>query len=395
MAMRARIGIVGTGWWATQFHIPSLLSYEAAKVVALADPNGERLRATSERFEIESTYDNYRDLLDAGGLDAVVIAIPHAFHYEAARDALDAGVHVLLEKPMVLRSHEAWDLVERAQCGGLHLTVGYTYQHTRHAARAKRVFEANELGELIAVSGLFASMVESYYRGRPDEYAPVFDFPLTGPAPDTYSDPQISGGGQGQTQVTHAMGMLFWLSGARAVEVSAYMESRDAPVDLADAISYRLDSGAVGTMAATGTLRPGQPQQQELRYYGTEGFLLQELTHGKLAIHRNDGTVDEPDELSPEELYPAGAPARALVDLVLGRGENLGPPEPAARTVEFLEAAYQSAAECRPVTIQSARPTGADDAEHGHASPAADRSEGGLTADPLAAPANTKGVTSS
>jgi predicted dehydrogenase len=349
--LKARIGIVGTGWWATQFHIPGLLSYEDAEVVALADPNEERLRAAAQAFGIERTHRDHRELLEAGGVDGVVVATQHAYHYEAARDALDAGVHVMVEKPMVLRAADAWDLVERAERGGLHLTVGYTYHYTRHAARAKQAFERGELGELVAVSGLFASIVESYYRGRPEEYREMFDFPLTGPSPETYSNPALAGGGQGQTQVTHAMGMVFWLTGARATEVSAYMESRDAAVDLADAISYRLDSGAVGTMASTGTLRPGQPQQQEFRYYGTEGFLLQELVHGKLSIHRNDGTSEVLEDLADDELYDAHSTGRALVDLILGRGENRAPGEAAARTVEFLEAAYRSAGERRPVHV--------------------------------------------
>jgi predicted dehydrogenase len=147
--------------------------------------------------------------------------------------------------------------------------------------------------------------------------------------------------------------MVLWLTGARATDVSAYMESRDLAVDVADAIAFRLDSGAVGTMASTGTLRPGQAQQQELRYYGTEGFLLQELIHGKLSIHRNDGSVEELPDLAPDELYPAHAPARSLVDLILGRGENRAPGEAGARVVELLEAAYRSAEERRPVVVAS------------------------------------------
>jgi predicted dehydrogenase len=320
-------------------------------VTCLADPDPERLRAASDRYGVATTFPSHRELLASGLVDGVVIAVPHAFHYEIARDALDSGIHVMVEKPMVLRASEAWDLVERAKAGGLHLVVGYTYHFTRHAARAREVISSGELGELLFVSGLFASMVESYYRGRPGDYLGVFDFPLTGPHEKTYSDPALSGGGQGQTQITHAMGMVFWLTGARAVEVSAYMESRDLAVDLVDAISYRLDNGAIGTMGSTGSLRPGQPQQQELRYYGTEGFLLQELIHGKLSVHRNDGTSESPPDLEEDELYLAHATARCLVDLILGDGDNRAPAEPAAAVVEFLEAAYRSASDRRPVRV--------------------------------------------
>ena len=51
-------------------------------------------------------------------------------------------------------------------------------------------------------------MVENFLRSRPEAYRPMFEYPVTGPEPNSYSDPKISGGGQGQTQLSHAMGMV-------------------------------------------------------------------------------------------------------------------------------------------------------------------------------------------
>jgi predicted dehydrogenase len=346
---RVRVGVIGTGWWATQFHLPALKRNPRAEVTALADRDERRLAAAGAAFGVGALHADHRELLASGSVDAVLVVVPHAAHFEVARDALEAGVHVMLEKPMTVRAADAWTLVELARNRRLHLQLGYTYQFTRHARRAKEAFEQGELGELLLVSGLFASMVESYYRGRPEEYAELIEFPLTGPAPDTYSDPAISGGGQAIVQITHAMGMVHWLTGARADEVFAFMDSRDLAVDLVDAISYRLDGGAIGTMSSTGSLRPRQAQQQELRYYGSDGFLLQELWAGRLELHRNDGTVEVVPPLADDERYPAGAPSAALVDLVLGEGENLAPPEHGAAAAEFLELAYRSAREGRPI----------------------------------------------
>lgn len=347
---RPRIGVIGTGWWATQFHIPGLAEYDGAELVALADPDAERLAAAAKGYDVQ-TYPSAEALCESGTVDGVVVAVPHAYHHQVARTALDAGIHVLVEKPMVLTARDAWDLVDRARANHLHLMVGYTYQFTRTARRLREIITSGRIGELLSVAGLFASMVESYYRGRPEDYAGVFGWPLTGPHASTYSDPAISGGGQAQTQITHAMGMVLWATGRRVEEVTAYMANRDLPVDLVDALAYRLDNGAVGTMAATGSLRPGQPQQQEFRYYGSDGFVLQDLLGGTLVAHHNDGTSETVDPLAEDEVYPATATARGLADLIAGRGENLAPPEPAARTVEFLEAAYRSASSGRPVAI--------------------------------------------
>ena len=333
--------------------MPSLKGYEKAELVGIADPKPDKLKQAADYYDIDGRYEDYHDILAVPGLDGVVIAIPHAYHYQVARDALDAGVHVLVEKPMVLKATEAWDLVRRAEEKGLHLSVGYTFQHTRHARRAKEIVQSGAIGDIRYISGLFASIVESYFRGRRDDYRGVmFDYPVTPPEANTYSDPKIGGGGQGQTQVTHAMGMAFWVTEQRATEVFALMENFDLAVDLVDAVSYRMESGTVGTMGATGSLRPGQPQDQGHIYYGSKGFLRQEMANGRLSAHYNDGTSEELPDLAAEEIYPAHAPSRSLVDQILGEGENLAPGRLGAYTVEFLDAAYRSAASGKPIKIE-------------------------------------------
>jgi predicted dehydrogenase len=348
-----RVGVVGTGWWATQFHLPALQENPSVAVAALADPDEHRLAAAADRFGVRSRFLDAGDLFASGQVDAVVVATPHATHYELAKGALACDLHVLCEKPFVLVSDQARELSAMARARGLHLLIGHTYRFTRHARQARAMVRDGRLGDLLFVSVLFASMVEAYYRGRPEEYSEVFGFPVTGPGRRTYSDPSLSGGGQAQTQVTHAIDMVLWVTGRRPTEVHAYMDNRDLAVDLVDAVAYRLDNGAVGTMGSTGSLRPGQSQQQELRYYGTEGFLLQELIHGQLSFHGNDGTVEVVDPLSDDEVYPAGATSACLVDLIMGSTENLADAESAVATVEFLEAAYASARSGRPASIGS------------------------------------------
>lgn len=351
---KARMGVIGAGWWATQHHIPSLKTYEKADLVGVADVKPEKATAAADYYDIDNTYDNHHDLL-AAGVDGVVIAVQHAYHYAAARDALDAGVHVLVEKPMTLTAADAWDLVARAERNGLHLMVGYTWQFTRHAQAAREIVQAGKLGELQMISGIFTSWVESYLRGRPQDYAAAFGFPVTGPAPDTYSDPKVAGGGQGHVQVTHPMGMALWVTGRRAVEVFGYMDNYDLAVDLVNAFSFRLDNGAAGTMASTGAMRPHQRLDQGFVYTGTNGVLRQDMGGGRLEAQFNDGGSEEFADLAKEEIYPAHLPARGLVDVILGEGENRAPGELGARVVEFLEAGYRSAASGQAVRVDSLR----------------------------------------
>jgi len=354
MSDRVRIGMVGTGWWATQFHLPALLKNPSAEVTALADPVPQRLQKAAQHFGIQNSFTDANQLFASDLVDAVVVATPHATHYGLVKAALQHDLHVLCEKPFVLESKQGHELLRLAQERSRHLMIGYTYQFTRHAQLARDMIRQGKIGELLFVSGLFASMVEAYYRGRPADYATVFNFPVTGPDSRTYSDPKLSGGGQAQTQITHAMNMVLWVTGRRAAEVHAYMHSRDLAVDLVDAVSYRLDNGAIGTMGSTGSVQAGQPQQQEFRYYGTKGYILQELIQGKLTFHGNDGSVESLPDLTGEEIYPAGAVSESFVNLIRGTGQNLADADTAVATVEFLEAAYRSAATRAPVAIEEA-----------------------------------------
>src|SRR5437870_2539444 len=100
MPSKARIAVIGSGWWATQAHIPGLLVNPDATLVALCDADPARLQAAASAYGIELTYQDYQLMLEQEQLDAVVIATPHATHYQIACDALAHDLHVLVEKPM-------------------------------------------------------------------------------------------------------------------------------------------------------------------------------------------------------------------------------------------------------------------------------------------------------
>ena len=135
---RARIGVIGTGWWATYAHLPSLTSYERAEVVAIADPSPERLAAAGEHFGIAAQYADYRAMLDRGDLDGVVVATPHATHHSVAIDVLRRGIPIMLEKPMVLKACDARQLVDLADQHGVQLVSGYPYHFVDQHARPRR-----------------------------------------------------------------------------------------------------------------------------------------------------------------------------------------------------------------------------------------------------------------
>jgi predicted dehydrogenase len=347
---RARIGVIGTGWWATYAHLPSLTSYPSAEVVALADTSPERLAQAAERFGIAAQFADYREMLDQADLDGVVVATTHVTHFAIAHDVLSRGLPLMLEKPMVLRAGEAHQLVALAEQLHTPLVIGYPYHFVPcHQHLRKRIAEG-ALGHLQLTTALFASMVLEYYRANPQAYAPVFQWDVTGPQPTTYSDPSVAGGGQGHLQVTHSAALLLWLTDLRPLEGAAFLEGFDLQVDLCDAISVRFDNAAVSTRSTAASdahPAPAAGAQTVRRRRLRCSIRLPRRQH--LLQRRFDRTTDE---TPPDLRYPMHTTSRHLVDLILGVADtNQAPGAIGARTVEVLEAAYRSAAEHRVVRI--------------------------------------------
>jgi predicted dehydrogenase len=225
----------------------------------------------------------------------------------------------------------------------LEIIVGYPWHYTATARRAREVIQSGELGSIQFISSLFASMVIEFYRSNPDAYRPVFQYPVTGPSANTYSDKKVAGGGQGHLQITHSAGLLFWVTGLRAAKVSAFMANFDVPVDLVDAISVRFESGALGTFGSTGNIPLGDSDRHDLAIYCTNGYILLDMRAGTLTVRRQNGAVETLGPLPQDDRYPRFATANNLVDVILGKDVNHSPAGVAARCVEFLDAAYRSA----------------------------------------------------
>jgi predicted dehydrogenase len=355
---KARIGLVGTGWWATYAHLPALQERPDVEIVALANRGAEKLRVAAEAFQVGSTYTDYREMLDREKLDGVVVSASHHAHYEIARAALERGCHVLVEKPMVLRPSEARELLELAQRQGRAIVMSYPWGYTAHVRRARAAILSGELGKVELVTSLFTSYAYESYRGDAETFDSIFgsEGPYAGmliqPRLDGNIDPN-RGGGQGYVQVTHSAALAFWVTGLFPRQVSAYMSNLDLAVDVVDAASMQLSNGAIGVLSSTGNLVPGDPGQHTLWVYCNRGYLILDLIEGTLIIKKHDGTVESPERVPPEERYPRFAPARNFVDVILYKAENLAPGEIGRLAVDFLDVAYRSAAGGgMPVTVE-------------------------------------------
>jgi len=349
-----RVAVIGCGWWATTAHLPAIVADPRAELVAVVDSHEDRLEAARAAFGNPAGYQDVNAMLGDVGPDAVVIATPPYFHYEAARLALSRGAHVLIEKPMVLASADGEELLWLAKRRGCSVVVGYPYHYNAQAAYIRSCVRQGVIGTFEFASVLFASIVRSMYAGTPEDYRQAFEYGMTGPLPTSYSDPAIAGGGQGQAQVTHSAALLLWLTGEEVESVAAVTNSAGLAVDLADAASVRFRSGAVATLAATGGVIETEPEILEYRIFGSAGHIVWDVYGETGTIATRAGSQALQDH-APVGGYPMAAPVQNLIGLARGEGENQSPGELGLATVELLDCMYRSASSGAHVPVSAVR----------------------------------------
>lgn len=128
MSRRVRVGVVGTSIAAEYLHLRSLSHHPHAEVTAICARNPERTRAMAEKHSIPQIYAEYAEMIRKGGLDAIVVAAPDDLHYAITMQALDAGLHVLCEKPLALTAQQAQEMYEKAENAKVKHMVMFTYR---------------------------------------------------------------------------------------------------------------------------------------------------------------------------------------------------------------------------------------------------------------------------
>lgn len=347
MKEKAKIAVVGTGWWATYTHLPALQAHAAVAEIVLCDSDADKLDAAAEAYHIEKRYTDVQVMLQNEQLDGAVIATNHASHFALARACLDAGLHVMIEKPLTLYAQDAKALIDLAAARGVEIIMGYPYHFTEHVNHVRQVIQSGELGAIQMVNCFMASNVINLFRGEDGTSRRPNAYPVHGPG-NVYSQPHLSGGGQGHLQVTHAAGLMFFVTGLRPQRVHALMNNHGLPVDLVDAILVEFAPTAgpgipLGVVSSTGNQASPGGGMVDLQVYCENGSLDMNVISGTVRLFRREGDA-EIFQVPEEARYPRTATAQNLVDVALGQASNGSPVEAGWRTVELLDAAYRSAA---------------------------------------------------
>lgn len=256
MSRPMRLGVIGAGLKAADYargwvHMPEVA------FAAAADVSGASLArlagiCTAAGRPAPHGFEDFRAMLAAcaGELDAVYVSTPHALHAEQAIAVVEAGLDLLLEKPMVTTVPEAQRLVEAQRRSGATVVIAFQGGLSPLVLDTQRRARGGEFGELVSVAAVIWEGWSNAYAGHWKQR------------------PELSGGGFMFDTGAHMMNTVCLLADADFDRVSAYMGHRGKPVDIVCAVSARLEGGALVTFTAAGEGPPGCASHITLFYAG-------------------------------------------------------------------------------------------------------------------------------
>ncbi|MDH7569117.1 MAG: Gfo/Idh/MocA family oxidoreductase, partial [Armatimonadota bacterium] len=211
--MSIRVAILGCGS-ISRGHVQRFLADADVEIVACADPNPAATEAVAAmvgkaRGVTPRCFDTPEAALAAGAVEAVGIFTPHTLHFTHAMAALEAGAHVLLEKPMVCAVAHAETLVAKAAAVQRVLAVAYQMRLLPAFQNARRLIRSGALGELRAVA---VTLTQDWVE-RITASGRVWRF-----------NPALSGGGELMDSGSHLLDLMLWASGLEPEEVFAFTD---------------------------------------------------------------------------------------------------------------------------------------------------------------------------
>jgi predicted dehydrogenase len=187
MSKPVGVGVIGCGYWGPNL-VRNFAWTAGARVVAVADAQGDRARNLAERFGVANVYTDAAELIADPDVELVVVATPSRTHYTLTRDAIDAGRHVLVMKPMTTNVEDAQDLLERATAKGVMLAVDHTFVYTPAVRMMRDMVRDGDLGEIYYIDsvrinlGVFQSDVNVIWDLGPHDIS-IIDYIMGGQEP--------------------------------------------------------------------------------------------------------------------------------------------------------------------------------------------------------------------
>ena len=321
-----RVALFGAGIMA-RHHIRQILKMQSTtRIVALCEPSEAVALEAAKAFADAGVLPppnqpDWQKLIAEYGpeLDAVFIITPHAFHHDQTRACLEAGIDVLLEKPMVLTAVEAHSLIQTRDRTGRLLVVAFQGSLSPQVRLASRLLRANEFGRILSISGIvwqdWGMLTANTWR----------------------QEPALSGGGFLFDTGAHLLNTVADLAGEDFSEVAAWFVHNGRPVETLAVAMGRLKSGGLVTFHACGEAIPSCAS--EIRVFCEKAILHTGVWGETLAVQY---TGDQPP--APIPVPPSRGVWEQFLAVRSGRIPNPSPPEVGLRMAKLWDAIRASAA---------------------------------------------------
>jgi predicted dehydrogenase len=329
-ARPVRVGMIGCGGNARS-HMQQLKQIPGVQIVALTDPSPkaleETVRAHPELAGVPQ-FSDHRQMLAQVDMDAVEISTPHTLHFQQIMDALDAGKHVLCEKPMVCSTQEALQVIEKVRATGLVMGIAYQRHFMGPYRYCRQRIQSGALGR---VNFICALQSQNWYRAQV-------------PRRTWRSQKALSGGGQLNDSGSHLLDIVLWMTNLTPRRVFALENNLDAEVDILTAMSVEFEGGALCNLSVVGH---SVNWLEDITLWCEEGTLAIRGAE----VHEwmgGEQRVVHP----PQELPGFGNPDLNFIAAVRGEEQIQAPPECGLQVMRLTEAAWQSAATGEPVEVR-------------------------------------------
>lgn len=244
-------GIIGFGYTGQQ-HARGLRSISGAKLTAVAENDASRTGGLNAK-----AYPDYRDLLCDSSIQAVTICLPHLLHEQVTADALNAGKHVLVEKPLAISAEAGERLCRLAERVSRVLMVEMTHRFMPPVIQARQIVQSGRLGKLLAVTETLFENVG-----------------LFGSLPAWMFSKEQAGGGVGLTSGIHLLDHVAWITGHPLSLQAARFGHSQSLGDVEDTASFFLTSGnGIPVQLTLGWRSSGKSLEGRLCYHGAQGTL--------------------------------------------------------------------------------------------------------------------------
>lgn len=270
-----RLGIIGCGAISKK-HGEAISRIGGAKLVAAADLLEENVRQFVNTYGGKS-YTDYREMLEDPNVDAVIIATPSGLHAKMGQDTLDAGKHVLVEKPLAMCANDADRLIKKAEEVKRCLGTVHPNRHYETSEMTHKAIEGGRFGELShGVATVRWNRTQKYYDEAPWRKTREMD------------------GGVLLNQAWHALDLLLWFMGPVA-KVQGMTSKRLHDIETEDIalVTLEFESGALGVVEATTNVYP-RNLEQTVSVFGEKGtVILGGSRIDALRVWRVEGDKDE------------------------------------------------------------------------------------------------------